>query len=288
MEKLLISFLSIVCISCLCHAQAPAVVKTWPPHCDCSDAHVRDSLEFYYIDSRAAKYSYNVPEWTLYCDTLIAICPNIATAYRVKAIPLIKNGAYAAAFFNENKAVELDPRQYMAYRGFLKLIFTKDYEGAILDFREAEKLRPGGFEMDHTYAFFQGLCNLELKNYAEAEKNFQQDMLIQSSGESYKIIHFNTLLYTGILYYEMNKNEQAKSYFQKCLSHYKELPEANFYLAMIYKREHNKALTSNYLQLTKDALNKGYGMNEDNMKYAYYPHEITLYEVEEELGKINK
>jgi len=169
----------------------------------------------------------------------------------------------------------------MAYRGFLKCIFTKDYEGAIIDFQKASRFDAVGYEMDHTYQFYEGLCNLELGNYSDAEDNFRQDIFIQEAGKKNGIPHFNTLLYTGILYYEMKKNTLAKDYLQRCLEVYRQLPEANYYLAMVYGREGNRALQRKYLAIARQSYKEGYRMNEDNLYYANYPHEIKLYEIEQ-------
>jgi tetratricopeptide (TPR) repeat protein len=246
---------------------------------------VRDSLIEKYLDKGAAKYSYNSPQWQLYCDSLIAICPNIAKAYQLKAIPYIKYGDYATAFLLEDKAVELEPKNYTAYRGFLKCIFTKDYEGAIIDFRKAQQLVPNSFEMDHTYPFYEGLCNLELGNYPLAEENFKKDIFIQTGGDLAKQnkIHFNTFFYIGVLYYEMNENEKAKENLQKCLAIYQSHPDANYYLGLLYKRDNNMELCNKYLHIAKAAKQKGYNINEDNIYYAYYPHQVTLHEINKEL-----
>jgi tetratricopeptide (TPR) repeat protein len=255
-----------------------------PAKCDCSSKKVRDSLSEKYLTNGAQKYSYNGPQWQLYCDSLIVLCPNIAAAYQLKAIPYIKYGDYAKAFPLEDKAVELEPKNFTAYRGFLKCIFTKDYEGAIIDFQNAQRLTSNSYEMDHTYFFYQGLCNLELGNYSIAEGNFKQDISIQSGPDLKKqnTVHFNTFLYIGILYYEMKDNDKAKEYLQKCLAIYKEHPDANYYMAMLYKRESNRDLKNKYLQTAKRSKLLGYGLNEDNVYYAYYPHQITLYEINQE------
>jgi tetratricopeptide (TPR) repeat protein len=284
MEKSLILFLSIFVASvCCCGQQIDR--KNWK--CDCSSTHVQDSIIERYLDNGAEKLAniYNNPSWELYCDSVIALCPNIAYAYRQKAIPYIKNGEYEKAFALNNKAVELDPKAWTAYRGFLKCIFTKDYEGAIVDFKKAQLLNPNGYEMDHTYKFFEGLCNLELRNYSLAEENFKQDILIQTGGVKGKEsdAHFNTLLYVGILYYEMNDTSKAKDFLLKCLNSYKELPDANYYLALVYKKENNHEMKNKYLQIAKKSKLEGYSLNEDNVFYAYYPHQITLYEIEREL-----
>lgn len=282
MVKSLILFLNFFIITHFCFCQT---AKNFFENCDCTSKKIQDSLIAKYIDNGAEKNDYNSPMWQAYCDSLIKICPNIAVSYQLKAIPFIKMGDYATAFPLEDKAVELAPKEFTAYRGFLKCIFTKDYEAAIIDFQKAQKLTPNNYEMDHTYPFYEGLCNLELREYDKAEQNFKQDILIQTGGDQTKNIHFNSLLYIGILYYEMQKDEKAKEYLLKCLLQYKDLPDANYYLALIYKREKNIDFQNKYLQIAKQAKEKGYSLNEDNVYYVYYPHQITLYEIDKALAE---
>ena len=282
MVKSSILFLSFLFAGWAC-SHKPAT--TAGPAIDCSNPHIKDSIINRFIDNGAEKLpkQYNNPAWGSYFDSVIALCPDIASAWQLKAIPYIKNGEYEKAFALNDKAVALDPRGYTAYRGFLKCIFTKDFEGAITDFQKAQQLTPNGGEMDHTYKFYEGLCNLELGNYLQAEENFNADILIQTGGNKKAVPHFNTLLYVGILYYEMKNYVRSKEYLQKCLSVYPQLPEANFYLAMVYKQENRPALKNKYLELARMAIIDGYTMSEDNLYYAYYPHQVTLYEVGQEL-----
>ena len=283
MAKSITLFLNFLVVTGFCYCQQTRINSLT---CDCYNKKVKDSLIEKYLENKEM-HDYNSTKWQLYCDSIIAICPNIAAAYQLKAILFIKYGDYAKAFPLEDKAVELEPRNFTAYRGFLKCIFTKDYEAAIIDFKNAQILTPNNYEMDHTYFFYEGLCNLELGNYSMAKENFTQDVIIESGGsktnESH--IHFNTFLYMGILYYEMNNNVKAKENLLKCLAMYKQLPDANYYLAMIYKRERNSELRDKYLQIAKQSKLQGYGLNEDNVYYSYYPHQITLYEIDKELQK---
>ncbi|QKG52235.1 tetratricopeptide repeat protein [Hymenobacter sp. BRD67] len=204
-------------------------------------------------------------------------------AYQQKAVPLIKDGRYEEAFALENKAVALDPPRWLAYRGFLKCIFTKDYEGAILDFQGAARINPAGREMDHTYPFFEGISNLELKNYALAEADFQQDMRLQKGAAGKGDVHFNTLFYAGVLAFELKKYAQATAYLKQCLQQYTNHPEANYYLGLTYRKLGNIQQASQYLHTAGQALAKGYRLNEDNIYYANYPHQITAYEVQQAL-----
>jgi tetratricopeptide (TPR) repeat protein len=282
MERSLILFLNLFIVS-FCNCQTTLQKSS---RFDCSNKKFQDSLVERYIEkgAHALPYMYNDPRWIIYCDSVIALCPDIAYAYQQKAIPFIKNGEYEKAFLLYDKMIELEPAAYTAYRGFIKCIFTKDYEGAILDFQKAQQLTPNGYEMDHTYLFFQGLCNLELGNYTEAEKNLKQDIFIQTSGDISKNPHFNTSFYLGVLYYEMKNYSMAKEYLLKCISEYKEHTNANYYLALVYKSEKNYELEEKYLQASKLWFEQGYGISEDNVYYANYPHQIRLYEVEKAIG----
>jgi tetratricopeptide (TPR) repeat protein len=162
----------------------------------CFEPKVQDSLETHYCERGAYRYSYNSKEWQVYLDSLIQICPNIANAYREKAIPDIKRGDWAKAMPLENKTVELDAKHWMDYRAFLKAIFTKDYEGAIIDFEAAEKLHPNDFVMDHSYSFYKGMCYLAMGKLEQAEILFKKDIAVQSSSKP----HFNSLWYSGVVY----------------------------------------------------------------------------------------
>lgn len=280
MEKLWLLALSLLCVISLSCSQSAVNKVVADP---CSSQRFQDSLITKYLDNGAHRFSYLDPRWTVYCDSLIAICPNIARAYQQKAIPLIKDGLLEEAFLLENKAVALDPKRWLAYRGYLKCIKTKDYEGAILDFQKAAQLTPNGLEMDHTYPFFEGLCNLELGNYSQAEANFKKDIFIQKGVDGSRDVHFNTLFYVGVLYFEMKQHGPAKAYLEQCLQAYKQHPDANYYLALTHRAQGNNELARQYLNTARQALAAGYRLNEDNIIYNNYPYQITAYEVQQAL-----
>ena len=264
-------------------ARCQSVVPRPAPALPCGSQHYQDSLVARHIEHGAQRFSYNDPRWTQYCDSLIAICPTIAVAYQQKAVPLIKDGKYVAAFALENKAAELDTKRWLAYRGFLKCIFTKDYVGAITDFRQIARLLPNGREMDHTYAFFEGLCQLELGNYAQAETCFQHDVQQQRGLDGTGDVHFNTLFYVGVLNLEMKRYEPAKTALTQCLKAYLHHPEANYYLGLVLRAQGNTAAAQRSFEAARQALAKGYALNEDNTYYANYPYQITAYEVQQAL-----
>jgi tetratricopeptide (TPR) repeat protein len=252
---------------------------------NCKSPLVRDSLIKRYIDQGAdlLPNMYNNPVWQKYCDSIIALCPNTAEAYQLKAVPFIKNGEYEKAMPLYDRAAQVDPGRYTGHRGFIKCLFTKDYESAIADLQKAHQLVPNGYVMDHTFQFYEGLCHLELGNYTPAEQCLKQDIYIQTNGDPKKRPHFNSLLYMGILYYEMGKYDQARTYLLNCLNLYEKLPVANYYLAFVLGRNGNLVAKKQYLEIAKQSYLDGYRMNEDQLYYVNYPHEVKLYEIEEAL-----
>lgn len=248
---------------------------------DCGSKAYQDSLIVRYIDRGAEKYSYLDPRWNQCCDSLIARCPNIAVAYQHKAVPLVKDGKWEEAFALENKAVELDPHVWLSYRGFLKVIKTKDYEGGLTDFQQAARLNANGREMDHTYPFFEGLCHMGMGNYSQAETDFKRDIALQKSSVAEANIHFNSLFYLGVLYWQMQKYTLAERYLQQCLKQYAQHPDANYYLALTHRAQGKEAAARQGLAFAQECLAKGYQLNEDNIVYENYPHQITSYEVQQ-------
>lgn len=251
---------------------------------DCLDRGFVDSLIRHYLTSPDGplRGNYNDPRWGKYADSVLLICPDAAEAYQLKAIPALKSGDYETAFRLNNKAVQIDPANYLDYRAFLKCIFTKDFEGALADFNKCLESKPTGGLMDHSYRFFAGICYMELGKYREAEESLLKDIALQKEGDANRTPHFNSLLYTGLLYYRMGEMAKARSFFLETVTAYEQHPEANYYLGMIAKKENNTPLAQNYFAIARRSMKTGYRMNEDNIYYANYPGQITIYEIEKE------
>jgi len=244
---------------------------------DCSSKAVQDSL-FQLYSEKAHKYGFLDDAWDMTYDSLLAICPNIAEAYQEKGHPYVANGNYQKAFEYNNKAVELDPASWTGYRGYLNFVYTKNYEKAVVDFLEAERLTPNGFIQDHTYAFFTAISYMELGEYDKAETYFLKDIAQQKRGKGENDIHFNSLLYFGIMYYLMNEFDRADTYLRDCLQLYEQHPMANYYLALTLKVTGNSQKDI-YFDKAKQYILEGYKMNEP-FTYVSFPRNITLYEVE--------
>lgn len=255
-----------------------AALTTADAQPDCSSRSVQDSL-FHAYAHKARTFGLDSPGWDATFDTLLSICPNIAEAYQEKGIRQMFLGNFGKLIAYNDTAVALDPKRWLAYRGYLHCMLTRDYQKAITDLTAAEQLTPNAFTMDHTFSFFIALSHMEMGNYPEAEKYFLKDIAQQKRGEGRNDIHFNSLLYFGILYYLMNEFDQAELRLNECLQLYEMHPMANYYMAMIMKTTGNQHQNI-YFEKALQAMQDGYALNEPNMRFAKFPRQITLEDIE--------
>jgi tetratricopeptide (TPR) repeat protein len=281
MEKLLILVLSLIFFPSFSQTQVEQS-QTF----DCNNKAFRDSLVSKYLEKKAHQIDYNNPKYQLYCDSVLMVCPNVACAYQQKSIPYMKSGNFEKGMKFLNKAVEIDPEKYMDYRAFMKCIFTKDHKGAIEDFEKAEKINPNKFVMDHSYPFFKGISYLGSGNFKKAEIEMLKDIELQTKNDTSITAHFNSYLYLGIVYLEMQEISKTESFFLKSLDQHESLPEANYYLASCLERK-DKPRAKIFLEKAKKAIQNGQSMNEDNQLYANYPFQISLFEINQELLELN-
>lgn len=245
---------------------------------DCSSHRIQDSL-FHAYAGKARAFGPDDPGWDATFDSLLAVCPNIAEAYQEKGIRQMFLGNFGAMIAYNDTAVALDPKRWLAYRGYLHCMLTQDYQKAITDLLAAEQLTPNAFTMDHTFSFFIALSHMEAGNYQEAEKYFLKDIAQQKRGEGRNDLHFNSLLYFGILYYLTNEFDQAEQKFSESLQLYEMHPMANFYMAMTLKVTGNQRQNI-YFERARQAIQDGYGLNEPNLRFARFPRQITLEDIE--------
>ncbi|WP_171037803.1 tetratricopeptide repeat protein [Dyadobacter luticola] len=240
----------------------------------CISKTYQDSL-FKAYSKRAHQFAFNDKEWLQTYDSLIAICPNIAEAYQARALAYIALRAPEKLFQNIDKAVELDQQRWLPYRGYLHCIFAQNYEKAIADFEEAEKLMPNAFTMDHSFSFFIAMAYTGLGNYEKAETYFLKDIATQKRGEGRNDIHYNTLLYFGIMHYLNNELDRAEGRLIECLQLYEQHPTANYYMSLIKKATGDKQQIQ-YFEKARQYVQEGYKINEPNAWLVPYPRQVTL------------
>ena len=200
--------------------------------------------------------------------------PDYAKAYFEQSVALNKRGEYAEGFRLLNKAVELDPKSHLGYRGYIKLRFLRDYENALADFNRLDRLTPNfvdapwGEDID----FLRGEAYFGKGDFRNAISAFSRS--VENQGEDWADVQ--TFVYLGLSEYEFGNYEQAITEFHRALEQADATPEAHLGLAKAYQQLDN-------LEKAKEHVLKA----EDNLKYkrddAYkeFLNEIYLQDIQE-------
>jgi tetratricopeptide (TPR) repeat protein len=241
------------------------------------------------LDSSTARFERLIETVSIYsfegqlaADSFLKIDPTNASIWRVKAIPHLKGGDFPSWIKYANKAVENAPERYLAYRGFCKAIFIKDYEGALLDFEKRQNLTPKEdiHEMDHSLEFWRGLCYLELGNLDSARFFMEKSLNKQLAIRTAEWAHYNDFFYLGVINYELNNLDKAQYYIDASLKNYAQFPDAHYYKALILNKLGKSGEALEHLSQIENAWKKRYRMNEDNEIYSNYPKQIGQGEID--------
>ena len=161
--------------------------------------------------------------------------PSNDRIYFEQSVPYNKRGYYEKGFELLDKAVELDPKMHLGYRGYMKLRFLRDFKGALEDFNRLDSLTPKvvdtpwGEDID----FLRGEAYFGLENYEKSIFHFKRS--IENQGEGWADIQ--AFVYTGLSEHELGKPEEAKKHFEKALDQSKYTVEAHLGLAKFYKEK---------------------------------------------------
>lgn len=177
---------------------------------------------------------------------------NDSDEYMQHSIRFNKAGNYNEGFKYLDKAVELDPKLHLGYRGYMKLRFLRDFNGALLDFDRLDTLTPNfndapwGENID----FLRGECYYGNKEYQKAIDCFKLN--IKNQKEDWADIQ--SFVYLGMCEYELGNYGNAIIEFEQALRQSDKTPEAYFYLSKVYKAKNNLPKARECLVKSKEYL----------------------------------
>ena len=239
---------------------------------------LKDSVEKRFLNNGAFHYSFFSSEWQSNIDSALAITPDDDYLWQQKAMPYFKCRKYQVGMQYLDKAVALNPKENLGYRGFIKCIFSKNYADAIIDFANAITINGNKTEMEHPYSFYIGISFLQLNQYDSAINYFNKTVEAESPIGSSPIVHFMDWFYLGIANYELKNYTEAIAFFDKDLLHYSSFSEAKFYKAVCLHKLHIKKEEAMLLfEEAATDFKKGYSFTEDNCVYEKYPYQLSQY-----------
>jgi len=166
-------------------------------------------------------------------DKSIALCNNFGYSYMEKAVPYLKRGQFIEWKKLIDKAVAINPKEYLGYRGWCRLQFLRDYEGTIKDIESLKRItkydigycQTGDYHLNIALA----LCYKEIGQIEKAKKIFYKHLNSEiTSVDLYDYYHL------GILEYELGNYTKALKCFEKQIKENDYMGETYFFIAKAY------------------------------------------------------
>ncbi len=213
-------------------------------------------------------------------DEAIAIDSTYDNAYWAKSIAYLKSGDFLSWKPLIDKAVELNPKMHLGYRGWCRYQFFRDYKGAIKDIEEFESLLKDdvGYCQNGDYHLLiaKAICYKAIGENDRAIKIIE-DYLENNDDES-DLFNFYHL---GVLYFEKGEYRQALSNFKKQEESNK-LADNKYYIAMCYKQLNNIIKYKEEIVQAKKMFEEGYLMHDP---YTHHYDKVYLSQIIEELDR---
>ena len=201
--------------------------------------------------------------------------------YMEYSVHLNKAGDFENGFKYLDKAVELDPKLHLGYRGWIRLRKLRDYDKALIDFDRLDSLTPNFVDAPwgEGIDFLRGECYFGKREYQKAIDLFNRN--IKNQKEDWADIH--SFVYLGLCEYELGNYEKSIQEFQRALKQTEYVPESYFGMAKAYvKLDEYKKAKENIIKAEKTIRYK-----RDDV-YNEFLNEIYLSDILEFKQQLNK
>lgn len=233
-------------------------------------------------EKRQGYYQFS-KEYQKALDEALAVDPTFAFAYEAKSTAYLKSGDFVTWFQLMNKAVALDPKEHLPYRGWCRYQFFRDYEGAIQDIERLDSLSKYdiGYSVNAEYHLHiaRALCYKFLGQRGKAISIIEN----QLKAPNYNPGLFD-YLHLGVLYWQENDLERAEASLIK-QQEINDLAENRYYLGRVYLLQQNITKAKEQLQTAKEKYLKESRMTDP---YTVHADKIYMEDIESSLAMIKK
>lgn len=208
-------------------------------------------------------------------DKAIELCRGFSNAYSEKAVPYLKRGDFVNWKIWIDKAVAIDPKMHLGYRGWCRYQFVRDYKGAISDIEALEKIYPTGYlgysaNGDYELHIAKALCYSALNQKEKAISIIESQLAKKDHN-----VGLYDYYQLGVTYFELGKYDKALENFEK------QSKENDFAENIYFKSKVSKIRNKDYLDLKRLALktyDEGKTMNDG---YTHHFNKVYRTQIEQ-------
>ena len=210
-------------------------------------------------------------------DRMLALCPGFAPAWHEKAVPYLKRGDFGTWKQLIDEAVRLQPRQYLAYRGWCYFHFLRDYERAAADLTQAlagAQAQPRyNNDGDYDLRIVLALCQRELGDRAGALSLLTASIQL---AEAQQRVGLYDYLHRGVTRLQAGDYVGAVQDLQREQQQVKQLAETHYYLGVTYHRQGQRTLAREQLTLAQTLFEQGHYRHDSYSESvdAVYPADV--------------
>ncbi len=236
------------------------------------------------LSYRAIEYEQGSKESQYLFDQAIQIGPKYAYAYYQKSVPYFKRARYAEGLTLINKAIELEPANYLFYRAYW-YFYNYNFQACIQDLESLYQVHqahyvttPGGeLEMRLLLAMAYALEGSVDKGIHIIE----QLMVLYEQEANLKGLYDHYCL--GLLYFQKKDYVQAYQHFERQLSYDEKFADNYFYLGRIHQAQGNIDQARKYYQAS---LERKKGKHGGYNRAIFATYNISTFDIEEQLKNL--
>lgn len=211
-------------------------------------------------------------------EDVLKIDSNYSYALRELSVPYLKRGMPLEWKPRYDKAVAADPQTWVPMRGYLYLLFYRDYRKAIADFNASDTLTPFlDYPQGHSVDYWRGIAYLGLKDYKNSIAYWNKHIAKETKDSGEDWVELEAFLYRGIAQYKAGHPQKALENFDKLLGYYSTSAETKYYYAKILLENGDLDQGLRFLEEAKEDLENKYALYHD---YVEMPCQIYLSDLE--------
>jgi len=236
------------------------------------------------LSYRAIEYRQGSKASQLLFDAAIEIGPNYAYAYYQKSVPYFKRGLIHEGVQLLNKAIALEPINYLCYRAYW-YYSHRSYSACINDLERYYtllngpiKFTPGG---DMEMRMLLGMTYAQINKPAKALESVQN--AFKSYGSDTYLIGAYDYHILGILFYENGQLDDAVEAFKKQIILNENFADSYYYLGLVRKNQFNRIESK---KLFEESLDKFEGQKGGFSFNGFLDFNVTKNLVEWEINNL--